>query len=74
MEQTHDRSRATKRHRHRALVRIFIEQDPEDPLTFRVTEEPVDNAIPVIPTEKAHKLWTYASSSDESAESKPRRR
>jgi hypothetical protein len=47
--------------RHRALVRIFIQQDPDDPLTFVVTREPGDNAIPVIPTSKAHQLWLYAS-------------
>lgn len=47
--------------RHRALVRIYIEQDPDDLLIFVVTQEPGDNAIPVIPTSKAHKLWLYAS-------------
>jgi hypothetical protein len=51
----------TTRQRHRALVRIFVEQDPDDPLTFVVTEEPGDNAIPVIPTSKAHELWLYSS-------------
>ena len=52
------------RHRHRALVRIYVEQDPDDPLTFTVTEDPGDNAIPVIPTTKAHDLWLYAALSE----------
>ncbi|HYA69675.1 MAG TPA: hypothetical protein VED63_13165 [Acidimicrobiales bacterium] len=54
-----------KDHRDRALVRIFIEQDPDDPLTYLVTDTPGENSIPVIPTEKAHTLWTYASPSDD---------
>jgi hypothetical protein len=53
-----------QRHRHRALVRIYVEQDPEDPLTFTVTETPGEDAIPVIPTTKAHDLWLYAALSD----------
>ena len=51
----------TSRHRGRVLVRIFIEQDPDDPLVYVVTDTPGDNAIPVIPIEKAHNLWLYAS-------------
>jgi len=55
------------------LVRIFIEQDPDDPIVFVVTTEPSDNAIPVIPTSKAHDLWLYASSSDDAAQHRPRK-
>jgi len=52
-------------------VRIFIEQDPDDPLVFMVTTEPGDRAIPVIPTSRAHALWLYASSSDDTERNRP---
>jgi len=47
--------------RHRALVRIYVKQDEDDPLLYVVTDDPDEGAIPVIPTQKAHALWTYAS-------------
>jgi hypothetical protein len=55
----------TEPRRHRALVRLFIEQDPDDPLTFLVTSEPGEYAIPVIPTPKAHALWQYSATTHE---------
>jgi hypothetical protein len=51
----------TRHRKHHALVRIYVQQDPEDPLVNVVTDEPDENAIPVIPTQKAHALWLYAS-------------
>jgi hypothetical protein len=61
----------SSRRPHRALVRIFVEQDPDDPLTFMVTGEPGENAIPVIPTSKAHDLWLYSSSVKDSRRRHP---
>jgi hypothetical protein len=50
-----------RRHRHSALVRIYVKQDENDPLVYVITTDPEEEgAIPVIPTQKSHDLWFYA--------------
>lgn len=52
----------TKKRAHRASVRLHVKPDPDDPMLFLVTSEPVDgDAIPVIPTAKAHSHWVRTS-------------
>jgi hypothetical protein len=53
---------AAKGRDHRASVRLHVMPDPDDPLLFLVTSEPVDSdAIPVIPTARAHSHWVRTS-------------
>jgi hypothetical protein len=66
------RPSTTRKREHRASVRLHVMPDPEDPLLFLVTSEPVDgDAIPVIPTARAHSHWVRTSLNIDGHDAKP---
>jgi len=46
--------------RRSGFARLFVRQDPDDPLLFVVSGERGEDAIPVIPTAKAHAMWSLS--------------